>query len=47
MTKDLDVDKIIYQLLTYQDAPGKQVCFDAGPIACQLLVKHNYIHVVR
>ncbi|OWF47994.1 serine/threonine-protein phosphatase PP1-beta-like [Mizuhopecten yessoensis] len=38
MTKNLDIDKIIYQLLTYQDAPGKQVQLPESQIRqlCQL-----------
>ncbi|XP_033736523.1 serine/threonine-protein phosphatase PP1-like [Pecten maximus] len=38
MTKNLDLDKIIYQLLTYQDAPGKQVQLPESQIRqlCQL-----------
>ncbi|XP_069124190.1 uncharacterized protein [Argopecten irradians] len=38
MTKNLDLDRIIYQLLTYQDAPGKQVQLPESQIRqlCQL-----------
>ncbi|XP_069124191.1 uncharacterized protein [Argopecten irradians] len=38
MTKNLDLDRIIYQLLTYQDAPGRQVQLPESQIRqlCQL-----------